>query len=259
MNTTPATAPKDKNAILTGKAYLITGGSTGIGFATAEMLVCDGARVFLTGRNRQSLDAAQHQLGVNAIALQSDTSDPGAPGELVQAIRAHLERLDGVFLNAGGAVLGSFEATTPQMYDEMSDTNVRGACFVVQALLPLLGEGSTIVFNSSIASRLGQPGTSAYSASKAALTSLGRTLAVELAPRGIPVNTLSPGPIMTPAIAKIGMDEAAQKQFVDRTLLKRWGGVEEVARLARFLLTDDSSFVIGEDIAIDGGLQLAGV
>jgi NAD(P)-dependent dehydrogenase (short-subunit alcohol dehydrogenase family) len=257
MNTTPATAPKDKNAILTGKAYLITGGSTGIGFATAEMLVCDGARVFLTIDNRSMPRSTSSVF--NAIALQSDTSDPGAPGELVQAIRAHVERLDGVFLNAGGAVLGSFEATTPQMFDEMSDTNVRGACFVVQALLPLLGEGSTIVFNSSIASRLGQPGTSAYSASKAALTSLGRTLAVELAPRGIRVNTLSPDPIMTPAIAKIGMDEAAQKQFVDRTLLKRWGGVEEAARLARFLLTDDSSFVIGEDIAIDGGLQLAGV
>jgi NAD(P)-dependent dehydrogenase (short-subunit alcohol dehydrogenase family) len=234
---------------LTGKAYLITGGSTGIGFASAELLVRDGARVFLTGRNQQSLDAAQHRLGINAIALQSDTSDPEAARELVQAIRAHVERLNGVFINAGGAVLGSFEATIPQMFDEMSNTNVRGAYFVVQELLPLLGEGSTIVFNSSIASRLGQPGTSAYSASKAALTSLGRTLAVDLAPRGIRVNTLSPGPILTPAIAKIGMSEAERKQMVDRTLLKRWGRAEEVARLARFLLTDDSSFITGEEIA----------
>jgi NAD(P)-dependent dehydrogenase (short-subunit alcohol dehydrogenase family) len=175
---------------------------------------------------------------------------------LVQAIRAHVERLDGVFINAGGAVFASFEATTTQIFDEMSNTNVRGAYFVVQALLPLLGVGSTIVFNSSIASRLGQAGTSAYSASKAALTSLGRTLAVDLAPRGIRVNTLSPGPILTPAIAKIGTSEAEQKQLVDRTLLKRWGRAEEVARLARFLLTDDSSFIVGEEIAIDGGRQL---
>ena len=255
MNTTPRVEPTDGNH-LTGKAYLITGGSTGIGLATAELLVRDGSRVFLTGRNRQSLDAAQQQLGVNAIALQADGSDPEAPRELVRAIRAHVERLDGVFINAGGAVLASFEATTRQMFEDMFNTNVRGAYFMVQVLLPLLGAGSTIVFNSSIASRLGQPGTSVYSASKAALTSLGRTLAVDLAPRGIRVNTLSPGPILTPAIEKIGMSEAEQKRFVDRTLLKRWGRAEEVARLARFLLTDDSSFIVGEEIAIDGGRQL---
>jgi NAD(P)-dependent dehydrogenase (short-subunit alcohol dehydrogenase family) len=256
MNTTATIKPTAGNK-LTGKAYLITGGSTGIGFATAELLVREGAWVFLTGRNRQSLDAARQQLGVNAVALQSDTSDPEAPGELVQAIRAQVERLDGVFINAGGAVLDSFEATTSQIFDEMFDTNLRGAYFMVQALLPLLDNGSTIVFNSSIASRLGQAGTSAYSASKAALTSLGRTLAVELAPGGIRVNTLSPGPILTPAIEKIGMSEAEQKQFVDRTLLKRWGRADEVARLARFLLTDESSFIVGEEIAIDGGRQLA--
>jgi len=193
MNTTATIKPTNGNQ-LTGKAYLITGGSTGIGFATAELLVRDGSRVFLTGRNRQSLDAAQEQLGVNAIALQADSSDPEAPRELVRAIRAHVERLDGAFINAGGAVLASFEATTPQMFADMSNTNVRGAYFTVQALLPLLGEGSTIVFNSSIASRVGLPDTSAYSASKAALTSLGRTLAVELARRGIRVNTFNPGP-----------------------------------------------------------------
>ena len=255
MHTNPA-IEQTKEGDLAGKAYLITGGSTGIGLATAELLVRDGARVFITGRHRESLDAARQQLGAKAIVLQSDSSDPAASRELLRAIRAHVERLDGIFINAGGAVLGSFEATTPQMFDEMFHTNIRGAYFAVQALLPLLGEGSTIVFNSSIASRLGQPNTSAYSASKAALTSLGRTFAVELAPRGIRVNTLSPGPIMTSAIAKIGMNEEEQKQFVDRTLLKRWGRAEEVARLARFLLTDDSSFIVGEEIAIDGGRQL---
>lgn len=136
MNTTPE--PTDENATLTGKAYLITGGSTGIGFATAELLVRDGARVFLTGRNRQSLDTAQQQLGANAIALQSDASAPEAPEELVRAVRAHVERLDGIFINAGGAVLGSLETTTPRTFDNMFNTNVRGAYFVVQALLPLL-------------------------------------------------------------------------------------------------------------------------
>jgi NAD(P)-dependent dehydrogenase (short-subunit alcohol dehydrogenase family) len=253
---TTSTIEQTNGHDLTGKAYLITGGSTGIGLATAQLLVRAGARVFLTGRHRESLEAAWQQLGAKAIVLQSDTSDPEASGELLRAIRAHIGGLDGIFINAGGAVLGSFETTTPQMFDEMFHTNVRGAYFVVQALLPLLGEGSAIVFNSSIASRLGQASTSAYSASKAAVTSLGRTLAVELAPHGIRVNTLSPGPIMTPAIAKIGMKEEEQKQFIDRTLLKRWGRPEEVARLARFLLTDDSSFIVGEEIAIDGGRQL---
>ena len=254
MHSNP-TIVQTKGGDLTDKAYLITGGSTGIGLATAELLVRDGARVFITGPPRVArcrARAARGQGNRCAIGWLRPHSVPGITGGHTRIRRT----TRWYFHQCRRGLFGSFETTTPGMFDVMFDTNMRDGYFTVQALLPLLGEGSTIVFNSSIASRLGQANTSAYSASKAALTSLGRTFAVELAPRGIRVNTLSPGPIMTPAIAKIGMQEEQQKQLVDRTLLKRWGRAEEVARVARFLLTDDSSFIVGEEIAIDGGRQL---
>lgn len=242
---------------LDNQSFLITGGSTGIGFATAELLVRDGARVFITGRTQSSLDDAQRQLGDRAIALRSDVADLASLPALVGAVRARTDHLEGIFLNAGTASFQPLEEITPETFDEMFNINVRGALFTLQAFLPLLGSGSAVLFTSSIVSRVAAlPASSTYAATKTALTSLGRTFAVELASRGIRVNTLSPGPVATPVIGKIGLDEAAQKSLSDQTLVKRWAGADEIARLARFLLTDDSSFIVGEEIAIDGGLQL---
>lgn len=242
---------------LVGKSYVVTGGSTGIGLATAELLVREGARVFITGRNQASLDAAKEGLGDRVVTFRGDTADLNALAESVRIIRSHTERLDGAFINAGVATFGPIETVTPEQYDQMFDINVRGAYFAVQTLLPLLGEGSAVVFNSSVAGRLAMPGTAAYSATKAALTSLGRTLAVELAPRGIRVNTISPGPVETPILDKVGIDAATRNDFAGRTLVKRLGRSDEVARLVRFLLTEDSSFIVGEEVVVDGGIQLA--
>lgn len=244
-------------AALAGKSYLITGGSTGIGFATAAVLVRDGAQAFITGRTRSTLDAAVAQLGPRAVALPVDVADPEALKDMARRIGERVDRLDGVFVNAGGATFSPVDSTTPAEFDALFASNVRGAYFTVQVCLPLLRAGGTIVFNSSIVSRVAVPGAAAYTGTKGAVTSMARTLAVELAPRGIRVNTLSPGPVETPAIDKAGVDAADRASFAQATLMKRWGRPEEVAQLARFLLTDESSFVAGEDIAVDGGFQLS--
>jgi len=243
-------------ATLAGRSYLVTGGTTGIGLAAAELLARGGARVFITGRTPETLAEAGRRLGERGIPLRCDTAEIDALPELVRSIREHVDHLDGVFINAGMATFHSLEETTAKAFDALFDVNVRGAYFTLQALLPLLREGSAVVFNSSVYSRLALPGASVYSATKAALTSLGRSLAVELAPRRIRVNVLSPGPIMTPAIDRLGMDAATRTAYAGQTLSKRWGQPEEVARFARFLLTDESSYVVGEEIAVDGGLQL---
>ncbi|HEY0947360.1 MAG TPA: SDR family oxidoreductase [Opitutaceae bacterium] len=244
------------DARLDGKAYLVTGGTTGMGLAAAEQLAREGARVFITGRTPQTLADAAQRLGDRGVALENDTASLKALPELIRSIRAHVDHLDGVFINAGVATFQPLENVTPKEFDELFTINVRGAFFTLQALLPLLREGSSVVFNSSIAGRLAMSGGSVYAATKAALTSLGRSLAVELAPRGIRVNVLSPGPVTTPILAKAGVDATMQENLAAGTLLKRWGRPEEVARLVRFLLTDDSSFVVGEEIVIDGGYQL---
>lgn len=151
------------------------------------------------------------------------------------------------------------EAATPQQYDDMFSINVRGLYFQLQSVLPLLGNPSSVVFTSSLAGSIAFPGTSLYSATKAAVVSLGKTLAVELAPRGIRVNVLSPGPIETPIIKKLSLSPEAQQGFeetaVAKSLLKRFGTAEEVAKLARFLLSEDSSYIIGAEILIDGGVR----
>jgi NAD(P)-dependent dehydrogenase (short-subunit alcohol dehydrogenase family) len=242
------------------QTILITGGTTGIGLATAQLLQAEGARVIVTGRNPETLAAARTALGSSAIVLASDSASLADAEGLGAAIQKHTAKLDGVFLNAGVAQFGPVEAMTPKQFDDMFGINVRGLYFQLQSLLPLLAKPSSVVFNASVVAQLGLPGASIYSATKAAVVSLGKTLAVELAPRGIRVNTLSPGPIATPIYNKLGFPAEAQKGFEDsmaaQSLVKRFGTADEVAKLARFLLSDDSSFIIGEDILVDGGVRL---
>ncbi len=242
------------------KTILITGGTSGIGLATAQLLQADGARVIVTGRNPATLAEARGALGPAATVIASDSGSIADAQGLGTAVLAHTKRLDGVFLNAGTGQFGPIEAMTPKLFDDMFGINVRGLYFQLQSLLPLLGDPSSVVFTSSVVAQLGLAAASVYSATKAAVTSLGRTLAAELAPRGIRVNTISPGPIATPIFGKMGMSSEAQQGFVQhmtsQTLSKRLGTPEEVARLARFLLSDDSSNIIGEEIVIDGGTRL---
>jgi NAD(P)-dependent dehydrogenase (short-subunit alcohol dehydrogenase family) len=244
------------------KTILITGGTTGIGLATAKLLSAEGAKVIVTGRNPETLAAAQRELP-GAIVVNSDSASLSAAQALGAEVKKHVEHLDGVFLNAGIVTFTPFESETPQHFDDMFNVNVRGPYFQLQSLLPLLGKPSAVVFTSSVSASLAGPSQSVYSATKAAIVSFGKTLAVELAPRGIRVNVISPGPIETPISKKLGLTEEQLKNlgemFVAKTLLKRIGTADEVARLVRFLFSEDSSYILGSELTIDGGLRLAGV
>src|SRR6266446_3077214 len=241
------------------KTILITGGTTGIGLATAQLLSAEGAKVIITGRNPETLASAKKAL-TDVVVLPSDAGDLAAAQALGDEIKTFADHLDGVFLNAGVASFVPFDAATPKNYDDMFNVNVRGLYFQLQSLLPLLGNPSSVVFTSSIAGSVAFAGTSIYSATKAAVISLGKTLALELAPRGIRVNVLSPGPIDTPIQNKTGLSPDQQKGFeetvVAKSLLKRFGTSDEVARAARFLLSEDSSNITGTELIIDGGVRL---
>jgi NAD(P)-dependent dehydrogenase (short-subunit alcohol dehydrogenase family) len=244
---------------MNNKTILITGGTTGIGLATAQLLSADGAKVIVTGRNPETLAAAKKVL-TDVVVLPSDACDLAAAQALGGEVKKYVDHLDGVFLNAGIATFAPIEATTPKNYDDMFNVNVRGLYFQLQSLLPLLGNFSSVVFTSSIAGSVAFAGTSIYSATKAAVISLGKTLAVELAPRGVRVNVLSPGPIDTPILNKTGLPPDQLKGFeetiIAKSLLKRMGTSEEVARAARFLLSTDSSNITGTELVIDGGVRL---
>jgi NAD(P)-dependent dehydrogenase (short-subunit alcohol dehydrogenase family) len=242
------------------KNILITGGTSGIGLATAKLLSAEGAKVIVTGRNPATLAAAQKELPAGTVILPSDSGSIADAQALGAAVQKHAAKLDGVFLTAGIGQFGPIEAMTPRHFDDMFGVNVRGLYFQLQALLPLLANPSAVVFNASVVAELGLPTTSLYSATKAAVVSLGKSLAVELAPRGIRINTLSPGPIATPIYNKLGMPADAQKGFEDhmaaQSLFKRFGTPDEVAKLARFLLSDDSSYLVGDNLVVDGGVRL---
>ncbi|WP_415909731.1 SDR family oxidoreductase [Oleiharenicola sp. Vm1] len=242
------------------KTLLITGGTTGIGLATAQLLAADGARVIVTGRNPETLAAARAQLPASALVLKSDSGQLADAQALGSVLQQHgVTRLDGAFLNAGIGKFGPIDAATPQDFEDQFAINVRGPYFQIQSLLPLLANPSAIVINASVVAGVNFEHASIYSATKAAVVSLGRSLGAELAPRGIRVNTLSPGPIETPIFGKLGLPAEAAKNLIDSlgqgTLLKRAGQPAEIARLARFLLSEDSSFIVGEDIVADGGVR----
>jgi NAD(P)-dependent dehydrogenase (short-subunit alcohol dehydrogenase family) len=240
-----------------GKTAVVTGGTTGIGFSTAKLLVSKGAKVVITGRTPATVESAQKELGDRARGIAADTSKLADIDRVVELARSHLGRVDFVFVNAGIAKFAPFDAVDEGLWDEQHDINVRGAFFAVQKLVPLIPPGGAIVLDASIVALKGFSGTTAYAASKAALRSLGRTLAAELLPRGIRVNVVSPGPIATPIFDKSNVPPEARagmlEQFREMVPMKRLGLPEEVARAAAFLAFE-ATFTTGADLPVDGGV-----
>ncbi len=243
---------------LNNKIAVITGGSTGIGLATARRFIADGAQVVVTGRNQEALDAAIAELGDWATGIRGDVANLEDLDRLFAQVREQFGRVEVLFANAGIAPFVPSEAVTEEHFDVLFNVNVRGLFFTVQKALPLLSEGASIILNASVVAQSGLPNTSIYSATKAAVRSLGRTLAAELSPRGIRVNVVSPGLIETPLWGKVGLSQEEidgfGAQVVQQTPLGRPGKPEEIAATAAFLASDDASYFTGADLVADGGM-----
>src|SRR5271154_6924664 len=242
---------------LLNKVAVITGGTTGIGLATAQLFIEEGAKVIVTGRNPETLDQAKKTLGSGADVIAADTSDLKAVEQLFKTIAERYKKIDALFVNAGVAKFAPLDQSSPEMFDEQFNVNVRGAYFTVQHAVPLIADGGAILFTASMVTSIAEPMSSIYSATKAALRSFGRTLAAELAPR-IRVNTVSPGPIETPIFGKLGLSSETIQAFaadmLQRNPLKRIGHADDVAKAALFLLSDESSYTTGIELFVDGGM-----
>jgi NAD(P)-dependent dehydrogenase (short-subunit alcohol dehydrogenase family) len=241
-----------------GKVAVVTGGNSGIGLATAKRLTEEGARVAISGRNKKTLDEAASTVGNGVVAVQADVAKLADVDKLYAEVSQKLGKIDVLFVNAGVAKFAPLAETSESTYDEQFDINVKGAYFTIQKALPLLNDGASIILNTSVADRKGNALASAYSATKAAMRSLARTAAAELAERGIRVNTVAPGPIVTPIFERTGLpkesvDEFA-KELVAKVPMKRFGQPEEVAGVVAFLASQDASYITGVEINVDGGL-----
>jgi NAD(P)-dependent dehydrogenase (short-subunit alcohol dehydrogenase family) len=243
---------------LEGKVAVVTGGNSGIGLATAKRLQEEGARVAISGRNRQTLDEAVKAVGNGVVAVQADVARLTDLDKLYAEVSAKLGKIDILFVNAGMGRLAPLAETPESAYDEQFDINMKGAYFTIQKALPHLNDGASIILNTSVADRKGTVGLSAYSATKAALRSLARTAAAELVERGIRVNTVAPGPIVTPILERSGVPKEAIDKFaqeiVAKVPMKRFGQPEEVASVVAFLASKDASYITGEEINVDGGM-----
>lgn len=244
-------------ARLKGKTALITGGTTGIGLETAKRFLAEGARVLITGQNPQNLAEAGKALP-GAIVVASDAADLPAQKQLAARVQQEFGKLDIAFLNAGIGIFQPLEAWDEATYDKQFAVNVKGPYFLLQALLPVFNKPASVILTGSIAGHLGMPATAAYSATKAAITSIARSLSGEWAEHGIRVNTIAPGPIDTPIFGKLGMPQEAANAMAEgirQTVpIKRFGTPREIADAAVFLASDESSYMLGAEIVIDGGV-----
>jgi NAD(P)-dependent dehydrogenase (short-subunit alcohol dehydrogenase family) len=244
---------------LEGKIALVTGGSSGIGLATAQEFVKQGAFVYITGRRQSQLEKSIAALGGSQVkAIRADASNLRDLDHLFAQIKQEKGRLDIVFANAGGGSFAPIGAITEEHYEQTFSTNVKGVLFTVQKALPLIPNGGSIILNASVAGSKGMPAFSVYSATKAAVRSFARSWTTDLKERGIRVNVISPGPIKTPILEELA-DTEEQKLGIVQTLtsmvpLGRMGQPEEIGKAAVFLASDDASFVAGAELFVDGGL-----
>ena len=243
---------------LKDKIALVTGGNSGIGLATAKEYAQQGATVIITGRNQETLDQAVSEIGGDSYSVQGDVSNLADLDRLYSVIKDRHGKIDILFANAGIAEVAPIEAVSEGFFDRHFDINVKGLFFTVQKALPLLSDGGSIILNASIVGTKGFGNFSVYSASKAAVRSLARTWATDLAPRGIRVNAISPGPIETPLYGKLGLAEEQVQQMgaamVSQVPLARFGRASEIAGAALFLASSDSSYITGVELPVDGGI-----
>jgi NAD(P)-dependent dehydrogenase (short-subunit alcohol dehydrogenase family) len=243
---------------LEGKVAVITGGNSGMGLATAQRFVAEGAHVVITGRRQKELDEAVNLIGKNVTAVQGDVANLADLDRLYDVVKQKHGRVDIVFANAGAGELVPLGQITETHFDKLFDTNVKGLVFTVQKALPLMPDGGAIILNASIAGIRGMGAFSVYSATKAAVRSFARTWTSDLKARKIRVNTLSPGPIDTPILDGLGGTKAEVDQvkagLAAQVPLGRMGTPDEIAKVALFLASDDSSFVTGIELFVDGGM-----
>jgi NAD(P)-dependent dehydrogenase (short-subunit alcohol dehydrogenase family) len=244
---------------LEGKVAVITGGNSGIGLATAKEFKEQGARVVITGRDQKTLDEAKGEIGGEVLAVRSDTSSLTDIDKLFNMVKERFGKIDVLFVNAGIGKFAPVEAVTEEVFDSIMNINFKGAYFTIQKALPLLNDNASIVLNASIIANIGMPNSSVYAASKAALITLARTLSAELVGRGIRVNVVSPGPVTTPILGRMGMPQdvldETTKSIQTQVPMKRFGRPEEIAKTVLFLASSDSSFLLGTEIVADGGMS----
>src|SRR5947199_7645370 len=245
-------------ARLEGKIALVTGGSSGIGLATAKRFVNEGAYVFITGRREAELARAVKEIGRNVTAVQGDVSNLSDLDRLFAQIKREKGKLDIVFANAGVARLAPLGTISEEHFDSLFNSNVKGLLFTVQKALPLLPDGASIILNASVVASKGLPANSVYSATKAAVRAFARTWTTDLQDRRIRVNAVSPGPIETPGlqdlVASAGADEQRWQMLANSVPLGRLGTPKEIAKAVVFLASDDSSYITGTELFVDGGM-----
>jgi NAD(P)-dependent dehydrogenase (short-subunit alcohol dehydrogenase family) len=243
---------------LEGKVAVVTGGTSGIGLATARAMAAHGAQVFLTGRTQARVDDAVRRIGPRVTGVRGDITKQGDLDTLAEVVRAHGRGLDVIFANAGGGEFAALGDITPEHLTDAFTRNVAGTVFTVQTLLPLLNPGASIILSSSTTAYNGTPSFSTYAASKAAVRSFGRTWAAELVDRGIRVNTLVPGPVATPGLTELAPADQQQALLDAQAAdvpMGRIGRPDEIAAAVVFLASDASTYMTGTELFVDGGAE----